>query len=429
MTATQEVTVEDNHSSHLKQNGMNGMSSIPPRAKSIVGCHVAMTLAGPHMVDNLERLEIMNPSLGRHILENGFGGTTLNSGMAYREWALLTMGVLTAMGDCADQLDVYTEAAQLHGATEAEIMAVINHASSFVGAPRAVNSMRRIRNRLQAARSNSPPSEYIVRLNDHDTLVRDTKNSSNTTSGPPIILLHALSMDGYMFNRIIPALSSDTGARVLTYDLRGHGFARGAPLTQSLEHLVADLSLLLDTLQIPIADIYGASYGGAVAQYFAIAHPQRVRSLGLMATSSTAHISLLSRATRAEEGEMKALRIEAIMRWFLPETIADNTWCVRYARHNVESVRVEEWAAAWKAMSRLDCLDLLAGLDVPILVLAGGKDLSSTPERMRPIAERVGSRAKYVEIEGGTHMMVMEMAEAVAGNLIEFRKGVDGESL
>jgi len=89
-------------------------------------------------------------------------------------------------------------------------------------------------------------------------------------------------MDGYMFNKIMPQLARS--AALLLYDLRGHGrCARGAPLVQSLEHLVEDLILLLDTLGIPKVDIYGASYGGAVAQYFTIAHQTRVRSLCLMA--------------------------------------------------------------------------------------------------------------------------------------------------
>jgi len=252
------------------------------------------------MVDNLERLEAMNPSLGRHVPENGFGYTTSGSGMAYREWALLTKGVLTAIGDCADQPDVYAEAAQLHGAAGAGIMAAINHASSFVGVPRAVNSIRRIKTHLQAVRPHNPPSEYIVRLNDHDTLVRDTNplpQDNKSSASPPIILLHALPMESYMFNHILPTLSTRTSARVLAYDLRGHGSARKAPLTQSLEHLVTDLSQLMNTLAIPRADIYSASYGGAIAQYFAIAHPERARSLGLIAMSSTVHPSLPSRTT------------------------------------------------------------------------------------------------------------------------------------
>jgi hypothetical protein len=42
----------------------------PERAKRVVGFHEARTLAGQHMVDNIERLEAMNPALGRSVLEN-----------------------------------------------------------------------------------------------------------------------------------------------------------------------------------------------------------------------------------------------------------------------------------------------------------------------------------------------------------------------
>jgi len=75
------------------------------------------------------------------------------------------------------------------------------------------------------------------------------------------------------------------------------------------------------------------------------------------------------------------------------------------------------------------CVEGVGELDVPVLVLAGEKDFSSTPEGTGRIAEKVGKRAWYVEVEGRTHMMVMEMAEAVAERLVEFRKGVDEEGL
>ena len=107
------------HSHENEQpNGVNGSSSLElGRSRRVVGFHEANVLAGQHMVNNIQRLEEMNPMLGRSILENGFGGTTTNVGFGYREWALQTLGVLTAMGDCADQLDVYLEAAFKHGAT------------------------------------------------------------------------------------------------------------------------------------------------------------------------------------------------------------------------------------------------------------------------------------------------------------------------
>lgn len=391
------------------------------RARRVVGFHEARKLAGPHMVVNVERLEEMNPGLGRSVLENGFGGTTPNAGVGYREWALQTLGILTAIGDCVDQLDVYLAAAFKHGATEDEVLGMINHAASFVGSPRAVNSMRRCYARIQASREFDvpPPREKVVHLYDHDTLVLDTGGS-----GTPIVLIHALSLDCRMFQKLIPRLAKTS--RVIAYDLRGHGFARGAPLTESLDHLVSDLHLLFDTLGVAQADVYGASFGGAVAQYFTLAHPTRVRSLCPMATSAQGHPLLHSRATRAENGEMPALLTEAIIRWFSPETIANNPWCVRYARAKVEHVRIEEWAAAWKAMAKLNCLHRIHEIKCPILVLAGMKDLSSTPERMRPIYEHA-TDGDYVELPTGTHMMAMEIPEQVAEVMLAFRKKVDAK--
>ena len=133
------------------------------------------------MIDNLDHLERMNPSFGRHILENGFDKTTTNSSDGYREWALRTVSILTAIGDCADQVDVYTEAALKHGATEDEILAVINHVSSFVGAQRAVNTMRRIAGRLQMSRHFERPRESVISLSDHETLIREYRESTAET--------------------------------------------------------------------------------------------------------------------------------------------------------------------------------------------------------------------------------------------------------
>lgn len=371
------------------------------------------------MVDNLRALEASNPILGRVVVENGFGGMTGHSGAGFREWALSSLSVLTAIGDTSDQVQIYTEAALRHGATEGEILAIINHASGLAGIPRSVNSLRRIRGTLEAAREFKPPQERTISVGDHETLVREYGSEN---PGTPIILIHALSMDGRMFQRVAPRLANK--ARVITYDLRGHGFSRGAPLTKSLAHLVQDLKALLDALEIDKADIYGASYGGAVAQYFTIAHPERTRSLCAMATAAQGNAVLLSRATRAEAGQMDELLTEAIIRWFLPENIAQNKWYVRYARSNVEHVRVEEWAAAWRAMGSMDCLAEIAEVDVPILVLAGKQDLSATRELMMPI-HKAAKRSTYVELDPGTHMMVMEQAEAVADALGDFRRKVD----
>ena len=67
-----------------------------------------------------------------------------------------------------------------------------------------------------------------------------------------------------MFQDLIPRLVT-SGQRVITYNMRGHSYARESPLTESLEHLASNLKELINVLRIDWIDMVGASYGGAVA--------------------------------------------------------------------------------------------------------------------------------------------------------------------
>lgn len=380
----------------------------------VLGEHEADALAGSLLVSNFHKLEQQNPWLGRHLVENVFGGN-FNASIEYREMALLVVAVLIAMGDTTDQLQVYLGAALRHGATRTEILDTINLVSGFTGAPRAVNGLRRIGDALPL--HNPERKETVIRLHDHTTLIRDTQGE-----GVPIILIHCLSLDGEQWRAVLPGLSE--AARVIVYDVRGHGKARVAPPTKSLGQLAEDLLEVLDILGVDKADIYGASYGGAVAQYFTLAHPHRVRSMAVIATAAKGNEILRSRATRAEEAGVISLLPESLIRWFLPETIAANDWMVRYARHCLERCRLEDWTSAWRAMADLDTIDRLSEIDVPVLVLCGAQDLSTPPAVMKPHFSGL-KHGEYVELNPGTHMLIMEQSRAATEELAAFRKRVD----
>lgn len=286
-------------------------------------------MADDDLAGKIEAVGLADPQLKRML--DGAARVFADSTLGHREWALLTMATLIAIGDAPDQLEVYLQLAVRNGATDDEILDVVNHAAVYVGAPRAVNVMRTISAYLTQERASRLPSvkESVLRLEDHDTLVWD-----NGGDGVPMLLIHALSLDHRFWREVYPQLAG--AGRVIAYDLRGHGHARGAPLIESLDHVADDARVLLDRLGVEHADIYGASFGGAIAQHLALNFPDRVRSLGLIATSSWAPLDVLdARAESAEEHGMAAQIPETLIRWFSPETIAENGWAVRYARECV----------------------------------------------------------------------------------------------
>jgi 3-oxoadipate enol-lactonase len=399
-------------------------ASLPTRAKQDmqieVGNHEAVTLVGGDMLQVLQHLDSLDPQLGRFILQDGFGDIFANSIVGYREWALLSLAALMAAGDTGDQLEMYLKAAIQHGAIDDEILDIINLVGLHTGTSRALNASRLLVGYLSTERNKRLPAvtETVVHLGDHDTIVWD-----NHGDGPPIVLLHALSLDHRMWRDVYPHLAAV--GRVITYDLRGHGRARGAPKATSLDQLANDTQMLLDILEIEQADVYGASYGGAIAQHIALNYPERVRSLAIIATFSKAPQALLeSRAEAAERDGMEAQVGVSLMRWFFPATIAQNGWAVRYARECIRHARVEDWTAAWRTMARLDVFDKLGQLQMPTLVTGGKNDLSTTPDVMLEIARAIPN-AIYKLIDPGTHMMILEQPAALSAELVAFRKYID----
>ncbi|MEU0695467.1 alpha/beta hydrolase [Streptomyces niveus] len=99
-----------------------------------------------------------------------------------------------------------------------------------------------------------------------------------TGNGPPVVLVHAGVADHRMWDAIVPGLTERHTA--ISYDLRGFGGSAppAGPFSET-----DDLRLLLDHLGHERVRLVGASWGGRVAVDFALEHPDRVRSLALLA--------------------------------------------------------------------------------------------------------------------------------------------------
>jgi pimeloyl-ACP methyl ester carboxylesterase len=98
---------------------------------------------------------------------------------------------------------------------------------------------------------------------------------------PTVVFVHGLVMDNLSsFYYTLANSCAAFGAKVMLYDLRGHGRSERPATGYSLNDSVADLTELLAALDIggPV-HLVGNSYGGAVALAFAVAHPDQVASL------------------------------------------------------------------------------------------------------------------------------------------------------
>jgi len=101
----------------------------------------------------------------------------------------------------------------------------------------------------------------------------------------PFVLVHGFTGSREDWAEVLAPLSAH--GRTVAPDLRGHGeTSHGPPEGYDLPTLVSDLAAFTTAIDAPQFDLLGHSMGGMTALRFALDHPERVRSLILMDTSS-----------------------------------------------------------------------------------------------------------------------------------------------
>lgn len=100
---------------------------------------------------------------------------------------------------------------------------------------------------------------------------------------------HVLLLHGWMgckesWVRQIPYFAREFV--VVAPDLRGFGHSSKPPRGYQFDEYVRDIAALLDVVGVRRVHLLGQSFGGILVQLFALAHPERTRSLILWATRS-----------------------------------------------------------------------------------------------------------------------------------------------
>lgn len=100
------------------------------------------------------------------------------------------------------------------------------------------------------------------------------------SGGTPLVLIHgAFSAIGTSFGELLPGLAEQR--QVIGVELQGHGRTADIDRPFGYDVWADDVAALLAQLGIDQVDVFGYSFGAAVAVEFALRHPQLVRRLVL----------------------------------------------------------------------------------------------------------------------------------------------------
>jgi pimeloyl-ACP methyl ester carboxylesterase len=238
-------------------------------------------------------------------------------------------------------------------------------------------------------------------------------------AGRPVLLLHGWTDSSRAWTLAAPYLSE---YRLLIPDQRGHGGSDKPDCCYSLAEFTGDAKLLLDAKGITRAAVVGHSLGSLVGQAFAAEHPERVSRLILIGSTALPPVKRgdwLWRSVRDFKGPV--LPGSAFMRkWSASAspTPVDQTY-LAYADPEVAAVPLHVWRAVLRELTDTSTEALAADIEVPTLILSGGKDSLFPAEHHRALTQ-VLPRAEAKVLPDLGHNLILERPEEVGPAIRDF---------
>ncbi len=212
-------------------------------------------------------------------------------------------------------------------------------------------------------------------------------------NAPVIIFIHGFPFNKSMWIKQAEALKEN--ARVIAYDVRGHGDTDSGTQDFSIELFVQDLISLLDKLKIEKAILCGLSMGGYIALNAVENHPERFSALVLCDSNCIAD------TPDAKEKRMKAIENirENGVKNYVDESIEYLLAAENFTTKPglVDEIRTMMVNTAWKTLvntlqalsTRKETCSKLPEIRIPVLIIVGKEDIVTPPEAAQFIHEKI----------------------------------------
>ena len=243
-------------------------------------------------------------------------------------------------------------------------------------------------------------------------------------------MINGIGADRTAWRLQTPAVAREF--RTVTFDNRDVGETGPGrnPRFYGIKQFADDAAGLLDALGIARAHVIGASMGGAIAQEFALAYPERTTSVSIVCSWPTTDPWL------AELWE----RWERLFEALGPVEWARTTWLWVFThRYYRDPAHLRELVAGAEAAPRPqtfemyrrqsraaashDVLDRLGAITAPAHVICGEEDIFTPLRYSRAIAEAIPG-ARLSVMPGVGHGMFWEATEAFNELVVGFLRTV-----
>jgi pimeloyl-ACP methyl ester carboxylesterase len=250
--------------------------------------------------------------------------------------------------------------------------------------------------------------------------------------GTPIVLLHAGVADRRAWREVAGALHA-AGATVVAYDRRGFG---QTPATEATFRHVDDLRAVVDAVAPSDgpAHLVGNSQGGLIALDLALAAPQRVATLTLIAPAVSgepqgaddaldpATLAISARMDAAEEeDDLEAMNALEIRLWLDGPSASEGRVgaAVRDLAIEMNGVALAAAADEDAGAGGADAWSRLEEIAVPATVAWGALDVPLVIERCRVLAERLPDVRAVREWPDVAHLPGLERPDLVTALVAE----------
>jgi 3-oxoadipate enol-lactonase len=260
-----------------------------------------------------------------------------------------------------------------------------------------------------------------IRLSD----ARISCSEYGSADGLPLVLIHGFPFNQAMWNPQVRSLAGC--ARIITYDIRGHGSSSVGDGQFTVEMFVDDLVALLDSFSIKQAVLCGLSLGGYIALRAIERFPERICGLILCDTKSEADSN---EAKIRRTAMIKAVKTEGV-RIFAEEFVKTVFWERNFERspQTIDFIKniirknssLGICGTLLALASRTDTTHILSSIGIPACIITGEYDRLTPVTTAQDMHRAIKGSELYILSNAG-HMSNLENTQDFNESIIAFLK-------